>query len=63
MHDGCDGCSGHMLNVWSDFVGRSDDGIHGIAVGVVEEITFVTTLGNVSSGHVRSFDRFFSLCS
>jgi hypothetical protein len=59
MQDGYDGCSGYVLDVWSN------DGIHGIVVDVVEEVivVIVTTLGNVSSGHVRSFDRFFSLCS
>jgi hypothetical protein len=57
MHDGYDGCSGYVLNVWSN------DGIHGIVVDVVEEVTvvIVTTLGNVSSGHVRSLIGFF-LC-
>jgi hypothetical protein len=52
-----------MLTVLSDFIGWSDNGIHGIAVGAVKEVTavIVTTLGSVSSGHVRNLIGFF-LC-
>jgi hypothetical protein len=46
-----------------DLVGRGHDGAHGVAVGVVEWVINVVTvaMGRISGGHVKKFDRFFSL--
>jgi hypothetical protein len=50
-----------MLSVLNDFVGRSDDGVHGIAVSIVKGViaVLVVTLGWISSGHVRKLIGFF----
>jgi hypothetical protein len=55
------GCSGSLLILWHNFVGRSDDGAHGIAVSVVKGVivVVVVTLRRISDGHVKKFDRFF----
>jgi hypothetical protein len=46
-----------------NFVGRSDDGVHGITVSIVKRMiaVVVVTLGRISGGHVKKFDRFFSV--